>query len=201
MPKPPPVDTSPPIEVKRLRVPSQSRQVDTGPPTDEAIAAAASYGVPLGTLGVRDKHMWQSQEAYLAELREVGMKGTSAIRAGIHRETARLWERGNQLNFNARLLDAMEVYVDLHEERLTELALNTNQVLPSIATLNARRPELYRREQVASDTRVSEALAAIKVLVSAEARQRALTAGDEQQSEQAMAEQVIEGKGRVVEDA
>ena len=197
MAKVPPVDDSP---VKRPRLPAPSRTAYTGPPSAETIANAASYGIQIGNFGLVQIRVWRDQEAFLKAFRVSGMKGLCAIRAGVHRDTVRLWERGNMHNFVPRLADAMEVYVDLVDENLTALAFETKHPLASIAILNAYRPERYKRETVVADNRTVEALNDIKKLMVAEAERRALVAGDGVQGEGAKALEVIEGKARVIED-
>ncbi len=176
---------------------TQSRINDDQPLTDAEAANASLYGLDIaqtGAFGLVQIHTWRDQERFLANFTEVGMKGLAARATGVHRETVRLWERGNVFAFNPRLADALEIYVDLHDERLSELSFETLQPLPTIAKLNAYRPERYKRETMVIDNKAQDALNELKQMA-LEARQRALAAADEDVvTEIARAEAIIAGK-------
>ena len=131
----------------------------------DVVAGAAD----LAQLNVTDKRTWKSQERFLEQYRKTRTKTTSAKFAGVSREAARLWERGDKLGFVARLAEADEVFCDKLEEigleRIHKQAENAHPLL-YITFLNANIPHKYRPNTVVLDDEDSKDIRAdLKKLV------------------------------------
>ena len=111
-----------------------------------ASVAESDGRIDPSTLGHRQKQTWGRQEAFLAAYAECGSIRKAAPAAGTNRDTVRLWQKGDVLQFRQRLENAQhqfrEMLQDMAIQRVQDQGATANPLL-LITLLNAHWPEKY----------------------------------------------------------
>jgi hypothetical protein len=105
------------------------------------------FGLPPDAL-LRQKQVWQRQEAFLAAYRKCGRKGKAAEASGLTRWAVLHWEKHDIFAFNRRIEVAHADYCERWEQgmdaRLENPQGNQGSDILYMFKLKAEKPEKYR---------------------------------------------------------
>lgn len=160
--------------------------------------------VPFGGFGTSQIRTWRAQECFLDEFAVTRTKTGAGRRSGVHRETARLWERDDVFGFRERLQRAGDAFRDALEEHALSIVRQlgpTNSPLLLITLLNRHLPEVYRTNVVMVDETPKDLLKELRNLTRTSRPRRKPTAepGDSEAVESV--ESLLSARAGTSEDA